>query len=86
MREVGRAREGRRHAGVPTLERISYGMPLNWRSGVCEPHMRRMTHLDSMRALSVRPAHPRRMHTSNRQRISRPAAAHGGEPGAEVHH
>lgn len=61
----------------PTLERISYGMPLNWRSGVWEPHMRRMTHLDSMSALSVRPAQPRRMHTSNRHRISRPAARWG---------
>ena len=59
-------------------------MPLNWRSGVWLPHMRRCTALLSIRALSVRPAQPRRRHTSNRQRISRPAAHGQGKKGCQA--
>ena len=52
---------------------MSAGMPLNWRSGVCEPHVRRAAILHSARALSASAAHPRLSTISKMHRKMRPA-------------
>ena len=56
------------------LDRVqTLGTPRNWRKGVWDPHIRWLTMRQRAWDLAARLAQPRRRHTSNRQRMSRPA-------------